>query len=99
MREHRLADKIVASEGDFVGRFLIGLCIGALLWRGTHRERTCANAHHIEANAIDSEGNRRVRQHLKVERHNTIATVDIGECIGICAWMGVGIAIPSIALA
>ena len=37
--------------------------------------------------------------HLQVHCHNAIAAVDIGQRIGISAWCGVGIAIPSVSLA
>ena len=38
------------------------------------------------------------RVHLQVECHDTIAAVDIGQRIGISAWRGVGVAIPSVGI-
>ena len=92
------ADEVVLGQCDFVAWELVCLCVRVIVC-GTHRKGTRADAHHLETNAIDSEGDRWVRQYLKVESDNTIAAVDVLQRIGIGAWMGIGIAIPGIALA
>ena len=77
---------------------LIGFCTN-IIGSCAHHEGTSANAHHFEGDAIDGEGQRRVRQHLKVEGYDTITTIDILECIGIGTRLGVGVAIPRIGFA
>ena len=98
LREYRLADKVVTSEGDFVGRILVGLCLSIII-RGTHHKCTRTNAHHLEADAIDGKGHRWVGQYLKVQSHYTITTVDILQGVGVGARAGVYVAVPSIGLA
>ena len=81
-----------------MGRILVGLCLSIII-RCTHHEGACTDAHHLEADAIDSKGHRWVGQYLEVEGYNTIAAGNIGECIGIGARLGVGVSMPSIILA
>ena len=57
LRHLGLGDEVVLGQCDFVAWELVCLCVRVIVC-GTHHERTCADTHHIEANAIDGEGDR-----------------------------------------